>query len=289
MHIAVLLWGFTGVLGRAINLSEYPLVCYRMFLTTAISVTILYFRKQWKILSWAETKILFGIGCIIAIHWVAFYGSIKYANASIALICLSTAGIYTALLEPFIFKRKVQISDVVFSLIAFAGMLLIYKIELNFNKGILFGLVAAMLSAVFTLMNKKVINKYESQLVAAYEIGGGLILLVLLYPLYNKVFPQTQFIPSASDFGYLIILAYFCTVLGQSLALSALKKLSPFTVVLSVNLEPVYGIALAAYFYKENTELNPNTIWGILLIAFSVVGHMLFMLWKKKRTVVKNG
>jgi drug/metabolite transporter (DMT)-like permease len=288
MHIAVLLWGFTGVLGRAINLSEYPLVCYRMLLTTLILITILYFRKQWKILSWAEAKILFGIGCIIAIHWVAFYGSIKYANASIALICLSTAGIYTALLEPLIFKRKVQLSDIIFSLIAFAGMMLIYKVELHFNKGIWFGLIAAMLSAVFTLMNKKVINKYESQLVAAYEIGGGLILLILLFPLYNLVFVQTKFIPSTADFGYLIILAYFCTVLGQSLALSALKKLSPFTVILSVNLEPVYGIALAAYFYNENTELNPNTIWGILLIALSVLGHMAFMLWKKKRTLALN-
>ena len=287
MHIAVFLWGFTGVLGRAIQLSEFPLVCYRMLITSLILAVILFYKKQLVLLSKKEIKRFASIGFLIAIHWVAFYGSIKYANASIALICLSTSSIYTALLEPVFFKRKIKGTEIILSLIAFLGMYLIYKFEINFSMGITFGLVAAMLSALFTLMNKKSIGTYPAQLVAFYEISSGLILLICLYPIYNKIFPQLKYIPTLNDFGFLLILSYACTVIGQSLALSALKKISSFTAVLTVNLEPVYGIILAYLFYHESKDLSNGFYYGISLIALSVILHIALMAYKRKKSTFK--
>ena len=281
LHLAVFLWGFTGVLGRVIALDEYALVCYRMAITALILFGILYYKKQWRWIGWVECRRLVLIGCIIGIHWVAFYGSIKKANASIALICLSTASMYTAILEPIFTKRKLQIVELFTSSLAFLGMALIYKFESKFVLGITFGLIAAMLSAVFTMLNKKVVTNYNSQLMLFYEIGGGVGFVMLFFPIYNYFFPQHRIVPDALDIGWLLVLSYFCTVLAQNLALKSLQKLSTFTVVLSVNLEPVYGIALAFLFYKEGKDLSNGFYYGIALIALSVLLHTLWMNKKK--------
>jgi drug/metabolite transporter (DMT)-like permease len=280
MHVAVFLWGFTGILGKAIAVSEYPLVVYRMLLTAAILFGILKFTKQFVVVTKNQFLELAGIGCIIALHWVAFYGSIKYSNICVAMVCLSTSGIYTALLEPFFFKRKIKLSEIIFSAIALLGMALIYKFETHYTKGIIFGLIAALLAAIFTLFNKNAVAKHSARLVAFYEIGSGSILLIILWPVYHYYFPQLHIIPSLPDWFYLLLLSYFCTVLGQSLALSALKIISSFTAVLTVNLEPVYGIALAFLFYHENKDLSKYFYFGIALIALSVLLHV----WQSLKT-----
>jgi drug/metabolite transporter (DMT)-like permease len=277
MHIATFLWGFTGVLGKAINLGEYYLVLYRMLLTAIILFGILMYKKMFVPIKGKAFWQLVGIGAIISVHWLAFYGSIKYGNASIALVCLSTSGIYTALLEPLIFKRKPALHEILLSLVAIAGMALIYRFETQYTLGIIFGLASAMLAAVFSVLNKTVVDKHEPRHMAMYEIGTGALVLLLVGPLYTKIFPQFNAMPSSMDLFYLLLLSYFCTVLGQSLALSALKKLSTFTVVLTVNLEPVYGIALAFLIYNENKGLTQYFYYGIAIIAVSVVLHMLKM------------
>ncbi|MCF8293216.1 MAG: DMT family transporter [Chitinophagaceae bacterium] len=285
MHLAVFLWGFTGVLGRAIELKEFPLVWHRTWMTAVIFFVILSVRKEFVKISWAELLRFMGIGSIIAIHWVAFYGSIKYANASIALTCLATAGIFTALLEPLIFKSKFNIKELLVGLIALIGMYCIYHFEIEYAIGIGLGVLAALLSSVFTILNKKIVNDYPSRVVAFYEIGAGFLCLTLLLPLYLYYFPQTTFKPSHMDWVWLGVLSLCCTVWGQSLALSALKKLSSFTTVLMVNLEPVYGILLAILIFHENKELGYGFYIGITLIALSVGLHTLSMLLDRKKNV----
>jgi drug/metabolite transporter (DMT)-like permease len=221
------------------------------------------------------------IGSIIAIHWVAFYGSIKYANASIALTCLSTAGIFTALLEPIVLKVKFNYKELMVGFIAIIGMYCIYKFEIGYATGIILGIVASLLSSIFTIMNKKIIGDYPSRMVAFYEIGSGFLFLTLLLPLYLYYLPSTVFTPSPMDWWWLFVLSLCCTVWGQSLALSALKKLSSFTTVLMVNLEPVYGIILAILIYHENKDLGWGFYIGISLIAFSVALHTLMMMRKR--------
>ncbi len=281
MHLAVFLWGFTGVLGRAIELNEFPLVWYRTLITSVLFFVILYYRKEFQPISRRELLRFLGIGSIIAVHWVAFYGAIKYANASIALTCLATAGIFTAILEPIILRTRFNSKELFVGLIALIGMYSIYHFEINFATGILLGIIASILSSVFTLMNKKIVNNYPSRMVAFYEIGGGFLFLTLLAPIYLLYFPQISFAPSPSDWWWLFVLSLCCTVWGQSLALSALKKISSFTAVLMVNLEPVYGIILAMLFFNENRELNSGFYLGIFLIALSVGLHTFFMIRKK--------
>lgn len=281
MHLAVFLWGFTGVLGRAIQLSEYPLVWYRTLITAAILFLILIYRKEFIKVSRKELIRFMGIGAVIAIHWVAFYGSIKYSNASIALTCLATSGIFTAILEPIMRKVKFNYLELLVGLIAFVGMYFIYKFEVGYATGITLGILASLLSSFFTILNKKIIGGYPARTVAFYEIGAGFLFLTLLLPVYLYFFPQVSFTPSLPDWGWLFILSLVCTVWGQSLALSALKKISSFTAVLMVNLEPVYGIILAIIFYQENKEVGLGFYAGITLIALSVGIHSLVMLRKR--------
>lgn len=283
MHLAVFLWGFTGVLGRAIELSEFPLVWYRTFITAIIFLGILLFRKEFVKISTKELIQFAKIGSIIALHWVAFYGSIKYANASIALTCLATAGIFTAMLEPLVLKTKFNPKELIIGFIALIGMYCIYRFEIKYAFGIILGILASIGSSIFTIMNKKIVNSYPSRMVAFYEIGSGFLLLSLLAPFYIHFSPTTNFIPTKMDLLWLGILSLCCTVWGQSLALSALKKLSSFTTVLIVNLEPVYGIVLAMFFYQENKDLGIGFYFGISLIAFSVGIHTLSMIFENKK------
>jgi drug/metabolite transporter (DMT)-like permease len=287
MHLAVFLWGFTGILGRAIKLAEYPLVWYRMLFTSVILYIILYYSNKLKRLTAKEYLNFFLIGSIIAIHWVAFYGSIKYANISIAMVCLSTAGIFTAILSPIFNRTAFVYKELLVGLVAIIGMYFIYTFEFQFATGIGLGIVASLLSAIFTILNKKLVNNFAAQHVAFYEISFGLVFITLLFPLYFHFFPSIKYIPNWEDIGWLLILSFFCTVVGQSLALSALKKLTSFTVVLLVNLEPVYGILLAIYFYQENKELGKGFYIGISLITLSVVLHTLSLVNDRKK-IIKN-
>lgn len=283
MHLAVFLWGFTGVLGRAIQLSEFPLVWYRTCITSIILLILLHYRHEFKRISLRELLRFVGIGSVIAIHWVAFYGSIKYANASIALTCLATAGIFTALLEPLILKSRFNLLELIVGFIAFIGMYFIYRFEVNYATGIILGITASFLSSFFTILNKKIVVGYPARTVAFYEIGSGFLFLSLLIPIYLYFFPHVSFTPSLPDLGWLFILSLCCTVWGQSLALSALKHISSFTAVLLVNLEPVYGIVLAILFYNENQDLGYGFYVGISLIALSVGIHTLSMIYKSKK------
>lgn len=275
MHVAVFLWGFTGVLGRAIQLDAFPMMWYRTLFTALMFLIILLLLKETFITKPKELLRFAGIGSVIAIHWVAFYAAIKYANASVALICLSTAGIFTSILEPLVSKSKFDYREFIVGLVALMGMYCIYAFDIQFATGILLGLLASILSSFLTVLNKRIVSHYSAFTVAFHEIGFGFLFLCLLFPMYQFKFPHADWHPSINDIGLLLILSFFCTVLGQSLAISALKKLSSFTTVLMVNLEPVYGIVLAMICYHENKELGKGFYIGIILIAASVGLHTL--------------
>jgi len=293
MHAAVLLWGFTGVLGRAISLDFAVLVWWRMLLTAVMIAVIITWRKNWAPVTKQDALRLVFIGCLIGVHWVAFYGAIKFANASIALICLSTASVFTAMLDPLVNKGRYNASELLLGLLAIGGVYLIYHGALQMSTGIFLGIAAAILSAVFTVLNKKVAHKYPARVMVFYEMTAGwlLVSLALLASILfhaeswlispNNPAGALVFWPSATDWLWLLVLALCCTVWAQSLAISALKQLSSFTVTLSVNLEPVYGIALAFLFYQEQKDLHTSFYWGMGLIVLSVALQMLRLLRPK--------
>lgn len=291
MNLAVLLWGFTGVLGRAITLDAPVLVWYRMLLTALIMAAILFYRRQWVSIERKDFLQLILVGCLMAVHWVAFYGSIKLANASIALVCLSTASIFTTLTDSLLHKRKPDTGELFIGVLALLGVFVMYVIpELqqhkakdplpNRNLGIISGVAAAILSAVFTVLNKRVAHKYPARTMVFYEMGTGWLLITLLLPLQFYYQPATRLLPDFWDAVWLILLSLCCTVWAQSLALTALKKISSFTATLSVNLEPIYGIALAFFFFHENQELNWSFYAGLGIIILSVLLQMLRILKK---------
>ena len=291
MHLAVLLWGFTGVLGKAIALDAPVLVWYRMLLTALFMFFILFYRKQWVKVSPRDLRQLILIGCLIGLHWVGFYGAIKFANASIALVCLSTASVFTSLLDPLVNKGKRDPYELFLGFMALAGVYLIYHFQTFYGLGILFGVIAAILSSVFTVLNKRITHKYPARTMVFYEMTSGWVLISILMPIQFYLFPNTNFIPHSdslfssnwyhNDWLWLVVLSLCCTVWSQSLALTALKKLSSFTVTLSVNLEPVYGILLAFLFYKENQQLNSGFFWGMGLILLSVILQTIRLLRPK--------
>ena len=297
MHVAVLLWGFTGVLGRAITLDAPVLVWYRMLMTAVFMGVILTYRKQWVKIEYRDLVQLAIVGGLMGLHWVAFYGAIKFANISIALVCLSTASIFTSLLDPLVNKGRHDAKEILLGSLAIIGVYLIYRFQQFYGLGIASGIAAAMLSSVFTVLNKKIANKYPARTMVFYEMSTGWIFISLLLPIVFYYLPRTRFLPATAgisasgllhnDWVWLIILSLCCTVWAQSLALNALKRLTSFTVTLSVNLEPVYGILLAFLFYNENQEIifNKNTNdlnWGFLtgmgLILLSVVLQMIRLL-----------
>jgi len=282
LHMAVFLAGFTAILGLLIELNEILLVGYRLLLTVFILSVMMWIRKEWQKLAFKDILRISGVGMVIAIHWVSFYGSIKYANASVALVCLSASGFFTALLEPLFFRKRIVWQELALGILAIAGIYIIFDFHPQYKTGIIFGVLSAFGSAVFPILNKELLKQFTPKILTVYELSGGLILLSCLIPFYLAWFPAEYYIPTLSDWAWLVVLAFFCTVISFDLQLNALKKISAFTANLTYNLEPVYGIILAFVFFDESKQLHGQFYLGLGLIVLAIVLQMLRVLHQAK-------
>ena len=274
MHIAVFLWGFTAVLGRLISLTEGPLVWWRLFITSVTLWVLFFFTGNVKRISLKDFFKIAGIGTLLSLHWLFFYGSVKYSNVSIALTCLSTTGLLSAVIEPLFFRKKVNLFELLLGLFALAGIGLIYISNLTFSTGIYVGLLSAVTTVVVSVLNKKIVSGYDPMAITLYQLSGGFAGLTLMMPLYNYLFPTKYLVPQHYDWLWLILLSWVCTIFTFLLYISALKKVSAFTANLLLTLEPVYGIILAFIVFHENKELHNNFYIGFALICFAVVLQM---------------
>ncbi len=282
LHVAVFLAGFTAILGKLITLNEGLLVWYRMMITAITLALILYFKKELKILSLNTSIKIFLVGSIVALHWVCFYGSIKYSNISVSLTCLSAIGFFTAIIEPAISKRKIDIYEILLGLLAITGIYLIFDFYPQYKTGIIFGIISALLASLFPVFNKSLLKTYSAETVTLYEMAGGVITLTIIIPFYLQLFPAEYYLPSATDWLWLLVLAWFCTVYTFILGLSALKKISAFTANLTYNLEPVYGIILAFIIFHENKFLSAGFYYGLSLILLAVILQMCRVIFRFK-------
>ena len=281
MHTAVFLWGFTGVLGRAISLDSVWLVWYRL-LITVISLWVLYFfLKKIRSISLPSALTIGGIGFILVLHWICFYASIKYANVTIALTCLSTTALLSSLLEPLILRKRFDAFEIILGLFAIAGIVIIYNTHVQFSVGIVIGLLSAVLTVLASVLNKKIIDRYQPEQITLYQLTGGFLGLTVLLPLVYFFFPSNQLLPTNMDWLWLFILSWVCTIFTFFLYIRCLKKLSAFTLNLTLTLEPIYGIFLAFLIYKENKLLSNWFYLGFALIAIAVVFHMWRLLKPK--------
>lgn len=285
LHIAVFLAGFTAILGKLIGLHEGMLVFYRLLLTVMILGGFMYVKGSLKNVPRHDVIKMAGVGLVIAVHWVCFYGSIKYANVSVALVCLSASGFFTAIMEPLIMRHKPVWFELALGLLALAGIYIIFDFHPQFKTGIMFGMLSALGSAIFPIFNKQLVKRIVPRTLTFFELAGGLLVLAILLPFYLQVFPASYYWPMLSDWGWLLVLALFCTVISFELQLNSLKWISAFTANLSYNLEPVYGIILAFLIFHENKYLHSQFFVGVALILLAVVLQMARVAGQSRRRV----
>lgn len=281
LHIAVLLAGLTGILGKLISLNAGLLVWYRLLLTAPSLWLLALIRKQSIRIDRRDIWRIFGIGCIAALHWVAFYASIKYSNVSVGLLCFSAVGFFTAFIEPLVLRHRFDVAELFLGLLVIAGIFCIFQVDRHYKTGILIGLVSSLLGSLFPVLNKRILRRVPSETVTLYELSGGFLALTVLMPLYLFFFPAPSLVPTWPDWGWLLILSWACTVLAFNLSMSALNRISAFTVNLSYNLEPVYGILLAFLLFREDKYMNHGFYVGMSLILLSIVLQTM-RLWRRQ-------
>ena len=271
IHLCVLLWGFTAILGKLITLPALPLVWWRMLIVVAVLALL---PRVWRGIRampararWAYA----GIGALVALHWLTFYGAIKLSNASVAATCIAFATPMTALVEPLLTRQKFQPRDLLLGLLSLPGIwLVVGGVPAGMHAGIVAGVASALLVALFGVLNKRMVDGGDPLTVTALELGAGTLALTLLAPLMPLLVPAFAgpllVLPSGMDGFWLVLLALACTLFPFALCLVALRHLSAFTAQLSVNLEPIYAIVLAAILFGEQQELSGEFYAGVAII-----------------------
>lgn len=289
LHIAVVLFGFTAILGKLISLPEISLVWWRLFITCASIIVIPGVLKVVRQLNRKQLLRLSGIGVIVACHWVTFYGSIKFANVSVALSCFATTSFFTSILEPIIRKQPFKVYELMLGLVVIPGMFLIFTFGgMNYVTGISMGLISALLASLFSVLNKQIVNTIDPLPITLVELGAGMLFLTPLVPFYLDWLGSTAFLPTKMDILYLLILALLCTTLAYVLSLKALQKLSAFANTLTINLEPIYGIVLSWFFFQEHKEMSIGFYLGSFLIILAVFAHPFLRNYFESRKSEQN-
>ena len=287
LHIAVFLAGFTGLLGRLITLNEGMIVWYRLLLTVATMWILFGLMKKLQRITFIDIIKITAVGFIATMHWLTFYGSIKYSNISVALVCFSSIGFFTALFEPLILKKRINLLELLLGLITLLGIYIIFHFDAQYKTGIIIGIISAMLASLFPIYNREFLKRINVETMLAWQQTGGFLVLSVLLPFYLQKFPTDSFIPSWENFGWLLMLSWLCSVIAFQLSSNALKRLSAFTVNLTYNLEPVYGIILAFIVYKENQFLSKWFFVGFGIIAVALTIHII-LLAKVERKLTEN-
>jgi len=283
LHVAIFLAGFTGVIGKYISLNEALLVWYRLLISAATMWIVFLSTGRIQRVSFKTVSRLTGIGFLAALHWVTFFGAVKYANVSVALVCFSAIGFFTALLEPLLDRSRIKINDVLLGLMVMAGIYIIFHFDTAYKTGIILGVISAVLISLVMILIRKMVQQINAETVLSWQLSGGFVTLSLVLPFYLKFFPSDHFWPTTGDWIWLLVLSWFCSVIAFQLSVAALKRLSAFTVNLSYNLEPVYGIGLAFILFGENKDLSTWFFAGLGLIILSVLVQMWRI--KQKKTI----
>jgi len=281
LHFIVFIWGFTAVLGDLITIEAVPLVWHRMLLGSLfVLIYIIYNKGMLKVSLRSLIKFAF-IGLIIALHWLAFFSAVKVSNVSITLAMMSTGAFFASFLEPVFFKRKIISYEVIFGLIVIIGLYIIFKVESEYLSGILLALLASFLGALFSIFNGMMVKSHNASVISFYELLFG-VLFITIYILFTDGFDDTFFKLSVSDWTYLIILASICTAYAFIASVHVMKWISPYTVMLTTNMEPIYGILLALLILGEKEYMSPTFYVGAIIILITVVLNGIIKTRKKE-------
>jgi drug/metabolite transporter (DMT)-like permease len=278
IHFCVLLWGFTAILGKLITLPALPLVWWRMLIVTAALALL---PAVWRALRAMPLRLIAaysGIGALVALHWLTFYGSIKLSNASVAATCIALSPVFLALVEPFLTGKRFEPRELLLGALMIPGVALVVGgVPDGMRLGIAVGALSALLVAIFGALNKRLVEHGDPLTGTGIELGAGAITLTLLAPLMPYLFPSQAGalfeLPDMRNAALLVLLALACTLLPFALSLVALRHMSAFSAQLAINLEPVYAIALAALLLGEQRELTPQFYLGVAIVLAAVFVH----------------
>ena len=283
LHVIVFIWGFTAILGKLISLEALDLVWYRMLFASVIMTFVVLFNKE-------KMKVPFNVlvgfivsGIIIAAHWLTFYQAIKVSNVSITLACLSTGAFFASILEPIFYKRKVIWYELLFGVIVVVGLGIIFNVETKYTTGIYLAVTSAFLSALFSVINGKYAKEYNPNIISLYELSSG-VFFISIYLFFAGSFTPAFFAISVNDLIWLFLLSSICTAYAFSASVKVMKFLSPFTVMLTINLEPIYGIILALLIFDDTEEMTPLFYVGALIILATVIANGIVKSYKKVTT-----
>ena len=280
LHFIVFIWGFTAVLGDLISIEAVPLVWHRMLLGSLfVLIYIIYNKGMLKVSLRSLIKFAF-VGLLIALHWLAFFSAVKVSNVSITLAMMSTGAFFASFLEPIFFKRKIIAYEVIFGLIVIIGLYIIFKVESEYLSGILLALLASFLGTLFSIFNGMMVKSHNATVISFYELLFGVV-FITLYILFTDGFDNTFFNLSGSDWTYLMILASICTAYAFIASVHVMKWISPYTVMLTTNMEPVYGILLALLILGEKEYMSPAFYLGAIIILITVVLNGIIKTRKK--------
>ena len=278
MHFAVFLFGFTAILGDLIQLQASWIVWWRVLITSISLFVFIRLFQSFPKVSKSLLQSYFYIGILIALHWVAFYGSVKLANASIALLGMATTSLFTSFLEPMLLKTTFDWKEALLGFVIVPAMaFIISDLDTSFYAGLLVGILAALLASLFSILNKKYIGQTDVLTMTFFELSSAWLFLTIAIPgyLFLANEPLQWIPPTLADWIYLLVLSLLCTTLAYVLNLKALKHISAFASNLAINMEPVYGILLAWIILNDQKELNPTFYLGILIIILVVFSYPL--------------
>ena len=270
LHFIVFIWGFTAILGALITIDAIPLVWYRMLL--AVVFIVIYFlwkKKSFKVDRNGLLKFFF-TGVVIAMHWVFFFKAIKVSNVSVALVTMSTGAFFTSLIEPIIFRRKINTLEIFLGLLVICGLYIIFNFESQYKLGIIYALIASFLGALFAVLNGLFIKKYAADSISLYQLFFGVV-FITGYLVFTNGFSASFFQIPTADWWYLLLLSSICTAYAFIASVAVMKYISPYTVMLTINLEPIYAIILALLIFGEEEQMSGTFYLGAVIVLFVVL------------------
>lgn len=286
LHLTVLVWGFTGILGALISISATHLVWYRVLI--AFITLFIYFKATkttYKVSRETFIKLFF-TGAIVGAHWILFFQSIKSSTVSVALVCLSSLTLFTAILEPLLKKQKISKLEIFTGLLIIAGIYLIFRFESQYTFGIICGLLSALCASLFSIINSKQVKNRPAPVISFYELIGAWV-WVSIFMLFRGDF-TAQMKLNTSDLVYLLILGIICTSVAYVAGVAVMKELTAFRVALITNLEPVYGIILAFLFFGKREQMTIGFYAGAVIVLAAIFLYPFIKNRIQKRRLVKQ-
>ena len=290
LHFLVFVAGFTAILGELISINAVALVWYRMLIA---AILMLIYIKIFKVKTAVSLKVkfkLFAAGVIIALHWITFFEAINQSNVSITLAMFSTGAFFASFIEPLVFKRKIVWYEIMFGLVVVVGVFLITESQIQYFYGIILGITSALLSTLFAVINGKLIRQHDATIISFYEFISGVLFITIFILIFQGGYDVEFFSIPSLDWLYLFILASVCTAYAFIGSVKVMKYISPYTVVLTYNLEPIYGIILAVIAFPETEVMNTQFYYGVGLVLSTVLANGLIKNRKslKKEIDIKN-